>query len=256
MKRWIHGLGVVPCLFVPALAVSARDCHAQIRVHVEDRTSGLPLPEAAVRVISADSSVIAVGLTGAHGQVILPDSTQAATWVRAEALGYEASTVAVLGNGSVKIRLTAVPIDLDSLQVIVSGEQRSGRSQFAERLSTARGIFLDPVDVALKIRHRVTDVFYDIPGIRRSFTTSDGEPRLIPSMGRGCLNFRLNNVPVRGRAGQTTWSTWPLSSVFPSDVMAVEIYRYFGEVPLELRHDAAIGGGPCGLVIIWTKVGW
>ena len=34
------------------------------------------------------------------------------------------------------------------------------------------------------------------------------------------------------------------------------VYRYFGEVPPELRHQAGIEDTPCGLVVIWTTVAW
>jgi hypothetical protein len=47
-----------------------------------------------------------------------------------------------------------------------------------------------------------------------------------------------------------------MESLLPQDLMAVEIYRYFGEVPEGLRHNAAVGGKLCGLIVIWTREGW
>ena len=90
----------------------------------------------------------------------------------------------------------------------------------------------------------------------------------------------VNKVPVTSVPGGTPGSTmWPtLEDLVPTghDVMAIEIYRDFQEVPPEFRMDAwpgstptqratpsaAIGGRrrtedkPCGLVSVWTRAAW
>jgi hypothetical protein len=253
-SRWSStSLTLEALVFLLALILPLNG-EAQMTVRVVDQRSGFPIPLASVVFSGADGRALVNRLTNDDGITRVED-VLGATHLTIEALGYQAVSIALPSDRDVRIRLHAAPIDLDSLRVTVRSSN-NGRTQFSLRRQQGDGIFLDPLDVSQKIKHRVSDIFYEMPGVRRSFSTSDGEPKLIPSLGRGCLNFRVDNQPVRLRTGQTPWANWPLSSVLPSDVMAVEVYRFFGEVPLELRHEAAIGGGPCGLVVIWTKVGW
>ncbi len=79
-------------------------------------------------------------------------------------------------------------------------------------------------------------------------------PTIVTSLGTGCVRYRINNLRVR----DASWNEWPLGSLLPQDVMAVEVYRYFGEVPEHMRKDAYPPEAilPCGLVVIWTKEAW
>jgi hypothetical protein len=98
--------------------------------------------------------------------------------------------------------------------------------------------------------------------------------------GRGCLKMFVNWLPLESLSenGQRTLELPP-----PKDVMGVEVYREFKEVPQPLRHYArtspppapellavrasrparaarpperGLGQGECGLVMIWTKATW
>ena len=97
-----------------------------------------------------------------------------------------------------------------------------------------------------------------------------------------CLYFMVNKVPVSsvpgGVPGSTTYPT--LEDLVPTghDVMAIEVYREFKEVPPEFKLDAWPGSAgvaapravptrgiqvgrnqqdaPCGLISVWTRAAW
>lgn len=191
-----------------------------------------------------------VGSAGGVAEVTLPEGTRA---IRVTALGFSPRVVLPPESGEIEVALETRPIALDSLVVTADG---NGRSQFSARRDRGAGIFLDPVDIQTKIKYRVTDAFYDLPNLRMSYG-SNGFPELISQIGDGCIVYRLDNMVLRDHPrGARAWTTWPLSMVTTENVMAMEVYRYFGEVPPELRHEAGIYDVPCGLVVIWTTVAW
>ena len=53
------------------------------------------------------------------------------------------------------------------------------------------------------------------------------------------------------------WKGSPFGWVRGRDVVAVEFYRYIGDLPPELRRFADDDGNHlCGLVVFWTADGW
>lgn len=225
---------------------------AQVELRVTEEESGLPIAFPTVSVLGQDGQEIASLLGDAQGLVVLPITGQTAV---VGALGFLEARVDLPDSGTVAVVLQARPIELDGLTAAVEGR---GRSAFSERRARGAGLFLDPADVQLKVKYHVTDAFRDLPGVRRSMGSS-GLPELVSSLGPGCFMYRLDNTPLKGMEdlGGRAWRVFPLSMVTTENVMAIEVYRYFGEVPPELRHQASGGGGRlCGLIIIWTTVAW
>jgi hypothetical protein len=93
----------------------------------------------------------------------------------------------------------------------------------------------------------------------------DGHPVLAPR----------HYVNVAGPRGSVTatlrqgsfWESPLLDFLRGQDIVAVEYYRYLGEVPDELKDravvDVDLSGRAwvspvkgCGLVVFWTEVGW
>ncbi|NQU44824.1 hypothetical protein HQ520_16160 [bacterium] len=206
---------------------------------------------ALVQTLDSASVVLTGGLSDIEGSVRLARGESARS-LRVEAMGY-AVAVEALSGPDVTVRLATQPLEVAGL--IVEVESRSGLSQFSRRREAGRGLFLDPFDVHLKSKYGVREVFRDLDKVRRTDWSSRG-PRIVSGLGRGCFSYRLNNLPVRVEWGRNPWETYPLDGVLPGDLMAVEIYRYFGEVPEELQHNAGIGGDMCGLIVIWTREGW
>lgn len=239
------GLALSLMLAVPAFG--------QVTVHVTDLTSGNPVPLAAVQSLRGGDA-LETQSTNAEGIARLSYSDDAET-VQVMALGY--ATVTVVWTGaSISVGLPPQALELDSIAVSVEATRRfPGRLQFSARRDEHPGLFLDPFDIGIKSKYGVVEVFRELEGIRRTrWTGPRNMPTIVSSLGSGCIQYRLNNLPVRNG----NWNYWPLSSLLPQDVMAMEIYRFIGEVPSELRKDAwpPNASHPCGLVVIWTREAW
>lgn len=226
----------------------------ETRIRVIDAISRLAVAFPEVEALGRGDDVLGRYLGSAAGvlEVALPEGVQA---IRVSALGFSPRVVLPPDTDEIEIALETRPIALDSIVVTADA---NGRAQFSARRERGSGVFLDPVDIQTKIEYRVTDAFYDVPKLRMSFGNSgNGFPNLVSQLGPGCLVYRLDHMVLRDLPqGSRAWTTWPLSMVTTENVMAIEIYRYFGEVPPELRHEAGIYDVPCGLVVIWTTVAW
>lgn len=237
------------------MACIARPASGQITVRVTDSRSGNPVPLAAVQSMTEGGNVFQTQSTNTDGVARLV-SAPAVRFVKVMALGYATVVVEFDGAPDLEVRLQPRALEIDSLTVVV---ERSGpipgRLEFSRRREDHSGIFLDPFDVGLKSKYGVVEVFRELEGIRRTgWSGSRMMPRIVSNLGAGCLLYRINNRRVKN----ANWNSWPLSSLLPQDVMAIEIYRYFGEVPPELRKDAWPPDAlhPCGLVLIWTTGAW
>ncbi|MFG1690886.1 carboxypeptidase-like regulatory domain-containing protein [Gemmatimonadota bacterium] len=226
-----------------------------------------------------DSTNVALGdvtITLMQGQVVLrrmisdslgsfffalPDS--GAYGLEAQRLGYETArgdAVRVPGTDTVsvefRIRMGAILLE----PLIISARTGYGSTQFNLRMQNwRRGVFMTPEMVdSLNPRHPA-DVFR---GQERTWVSWEpGNRNLVPAvrsfLGSGCVSYMLNELPIRPREGGF-WEDSPLEFVTGEDIVAVEYYRYIGEVPPNLRAKADVGVGDqiCGLVIFWTEEGW
>lgn len=237
------------------LVVAPAGLHAQqTTIRVIEEVSRLPVAFPVIEALGNGEDVLGSYQASAEGvlEVDLPVGTKA---IRVTALGFSPKVILPPGSSEVQIELVTRPIPLDSLVVTAAS---NGRGEFSARRARGAGVFLDPVDIQTRIEYRVTDVFYEVPKIRMSYAGSpSGFPAVISQLGPGCFVYRLDNMVLRDLPlGARAWTTWPLSMVTTENVMAMEIYRYFGEVPPELRHEAGIYDMPCGLIVIWTTVAW
>ncbi len=236
-------------LLLAGLVLCGTNLDAQTILRVLDAPSGNPIPQALV-----SSDALSRGyVTGLDGLAVIPlDSGE----VSIGALGYEVAIVTLTGESPVEVRLTPRALALDSLIVEVEGG-RSGRALFSERRARGEGIFLDPLQVQLKIRYRISDLFYELEGVRGTIGRRSGERVPISTLGTGCFGYLLNSIRVPlAFLREDPWTRWPLSSLAPEDIMAVEVYRFIGEVPPELRRHAYVADQSCGLIVIWAKEAW
>lgn len=174
-------------------------------------------------------------------------------------------------------RVSPATIRLTTERIIAKRNLELGRDGFARRKALGEGVFLNRSDLAEKDQREFSNLMTGVDGIR---VVGDG--RITSTEGWRCLYFMVNKVPVTsvpaGAPGSTMWPT--LEDLVPSghDVMAIEIYREFTEVPPEFRLDAwpgsnaaskravpsrgTVGRGsrgedhPCGLVSVWTRAAW
>lgn len=252
------GMAVARASFwLAALLLAASPAAAQtLRVTVADAASGEPLAGAMVRVEAAGGELARAGFTDARGQVRLRLDDPGPYTVSATRGGYApgSQTVNVAGSGEapVALRLAARPVTLDTVTVVGTAGREVGRQTFQRRRATGDGIYLDSAYVASRRATWPADLLSSVPGIEIRMQGRTGHRVAVTRLGRRCLQFLVNGLPYYGG--------WPRfvsleETLRRSDVVAVEVYREFSEVPRELRRHAWTRGR-CGLVVYWTEDGW
>lgn len=242
------------CLCLPLTAAPA--AAQTVRVTVQDAASGAPVPAAMVRVEDAFGALARAGFSDARGEVRLRLDEPGQYAVSATRAGYHpaAETLAVLASGtaSATLRLQARALALDTVTVVGTPEREEGRHTFERRRATANGVYLDSAYVAQRRATYPGDLLYSIPGIEVRADNRTGYRSPVSRMGSRCLVMLVNGLPFYGG--------WPRfvrleETLRRTDVVAVEVYREFSEVPAELRRYA-MPSDPCGVVVYWTEDGW
>lgn len=248
-----------PALFVVAALLLAMRLPAQaVRVTVLDDATNAPVAGALVRVQDDSGSLARAGFADARGTVQLRVREPGRYVVRAERSGYApAETVVLLATGApaaAELRMRASPVGLDTLRVTaITVGPEVGSQTFGRRRVEGQGIYLDSAYVAQARANWPGELLASVPGIEmRTAHGRAGYRQPITRMGRRCLNVLVNGLPYYGG--------WPRAVVLEetlrrSDVVAVEVYRTFQEVPRELQRYAR-NPRPCGLIVYWTEDGW
>ncbi|CAN5646847.1 hypothetical protein BH23GEM11_BH23GEM11_07470 [soil metagenome] len=196
----------------------------------------------------------------------------------------------------VELRLSPAGVRLDPLVVLARRAFEPGREGFARRRELGRGLFLDMITIAVAEPRVATDVFRGLEGVQVVGAVDGGLLRFsIGSMrGHRCLAVFLDHAadPIMIQRSPTAprlepgvgamrgglaggggslrseappeFAAWVYGSlddlVDPSSLRGVEVFRDWTEVPDELRRGIRaqhlLHGGYCGIVLIWTEIGW
>jgi hypothetical protein len=239
-----------------AAALAASPAAAQtIRATTLDAASGAPVAEALVRVEAADGTLVATGFANEAGVVVLRVRQPGSYRVQAQRGGYDEAAVQVEAGGAqvaAELRLARRPFVLDTLIVYGRLRDERGRQGFERRRSLGLGVFLDSAVLAERSRGAIypADVLRGVPGLRLR------NPRGRSTVARSVRGWGCMVTLVDGH---------PMNFVYPremhhfmetNDMIAVEVYREFSEVPEEFRIHAHSGIFPCGVIAYWTRVRW
>ena len=174
-------------------------------------------------------------------------------------------------------RISPVAVRLATERITAKRSLEWGRDGFARRKALGQGIFLGRSDLNEKDQRDFASLLTGVDGIR-----VEGFGKVTSTEGWRCLYFMVNKVPVSSVPGAVPGSsTYPtLEDLVPTghEVMAIEVYREFKEVPPELKLDAWPGSAgvaapravpnrgiqvgrrqqdtPCGLISVWTRAAW
>jgi hypothetical protein len=243
---------ILPALVCALLAASPAAAQA-VRVSVVDAATGAPVPEALVRVEAGDGSLAGATFTGEDGAATVRLREGGGYRVVAERGGYErtAQTLAVGPGGTVDVRLPMAqrPFAIDTVQVIARSRNETGQEAFERRRRMNDGVFLDSAYLAQRRTPSLTDFLVGVPG----FTTWAGRNgrQVRPDRGWRCMVTLLDgDPPPVGEERRLE------RMIFTRDVIAMEVYREYAEVPPEFREHARRGIYPCGVLLYWTRVGW
>jgi len=273
-----------PAALLVALPVWASVTHAQsVRGLLLDALTTRPIGEATVILLDSASAERSTIMTDSLGRFLITSPSPGGYRLQIRRIGYKAATSEPLAFE--RARTTQLTIELAPLAAElrpITVRERSARQWavdgFRERQSLGKGVFIDRVDILAQAPIYFTDLFRPIPGLR---VVMAGSGLQVESQrGRGCLRLFINWIPFEGlnEAGQRSLELPP-----PKEVMGIEVYREFGEVPQALRSFARTPPPPapelivlrsgrvtpasrpppqvegpkqCGLVLIWTKTSW
>lgn len=263
-----------------ALALSSGPASAQVirGVLIDDATS-FPVPGATIVLLGVDRPVEKRALSDSLGvfwfQADLGDYR-----LRAERLGYGTTRslpfrVTALDTVDVEFRISADAVELAPLTVSVGGPP--GRELFEERMRAGEGVHFTPAMVdSLRPSEYVGEIFRHAEKTWVRWGAGRGEdgryaprPAVFTYLGDGCLYFVVDRTLVpEPFFGTSFWGVPPLSELTPEDLVAIEVYRAWHEVPADFTSQLRIRNGwerdmlrlvnrkECGLVVIWTDDGW
>jgi len=217
-----------------------------------DNETRLPVINGTVTLLDSLGVSVARVLTDSEGRFTLRAGTPGRYTLRGRGLGYRGGLQPRLDLGegeevTMDLHLDPEPLEMEPLEVsaerVRSELERQG---FFRRRERGNGFFLTPA--RLKARPPVSEV--EVIGrapfveIERSW---NGSRVLMRSTGRACEPaIFVDNVEVRGSAFGN-----PIiveDHVNFADIVALEVFRAFAEIPQEL----AVGLESCGVIMIWT----
>ena len=230
-----------------------------------DRESGHRIRTAEISVHLAAGRIIGTAVTDQDGFFRVRTPTPGRYLVSARALGYgdvaEQAVDVSLGKLSVlEVRMAPEALALEP--IVVTAEQRTFHLEmegFYRRQAEGFGVFMTPELLEERRPHKVTNLFFGLPGVRV----------IEPSQGAGgrAVYFRGGErsggvcwpmvyvdrhlVSTGGLPGAGAEPTAVDDVVFAADVLAIEAFRSPAEIPSEFSGPNA----GCGVIVLWTRRG-
>jgi hypothetical protein len=252
--------GAALCTLLAAVPARAQ----LVRGKITDGLSGRPVSAAVIQVLNPDSSLRAATTTGKDGTFSLTPAPGLFV-LRVERLGFATTLSKPLEMSradtlNFEIRLPRSPVALESLSVVAEPADPSG---FYERQKWGWGKFIGPEEIKRIHPTQAGDVvngslgFFSYPAKRGWLTRMENRGRYCSPtvyLDRALVARGTSTLRSGGR-GQGTGVR--LDELVPaSQIRAVELYQDAAEAPAEFHADGGPGGGDCGVIVLWTYVGF
>ncbi len=223
-------------------------------------------------------------LTDSLGHFVLQVPNLGAYFLEAERIGYGTTRSQSFNVGSIDTTTVTFFLAVEAVlldPIVVGIPTVIGSEVFAQRMATGQGVFFTPTMVdSLRPSRYVGEIFRHVDddvlltwsyGLRE-----DGRYGPIPKIrsfrGKtGCLNYIVDRTPVAEPffgGVESAWGVAPLVDLEPEDLVAIEIYRGWWEVPGDYERQILANTlatrqklrdmrvAECGVVVIWTERGW
>jgi Carboxypeptidase regulatory-like domain len=256
-------LGPIALLIAAASSAEAQILHGR----VVDRVSGDAIASASVFVVNSDESIRTGAVTDRDGRFHF--RTSPGTFhLRVQRVGY-ATTGSIpleLGRGdtlSFDVQLVLRPARLDSLTITATSAGPRDPSGFFRRQTDRAGRFLGPYEVDRRRPVSPADLLHDIPcfqvtprmgGYRVMMTGRNRrcEPTVYVD---GLLAYRGTQTDHRAPPGDDDGVVLD-ALVNANSICAMEAYQSGATAPVRFRPVGPIGGGDCGVLVFWTRLGF
>jgi hypothetical protein len=257
-------------LGVLALLAATSPLAAQtIRGRVLDATTGDPVPQAGVTVLTPEQRTAGRARTAADGTFSVELRAPGTFRLRGERAGYQASTsqaVEVAVRETVEVALRVSPQALQIEPLTVTGRIQPRRNPilasngFYDREAGGMGKFVRREDLDRHPEHNLVHTLARVPGVeldvdrrgREIVTFTRG--RTVGTLQRGQVGRRDDCYPQIYLDGSLMRYAPPndvqLDDIIsPDQIEAIEVYRSAAELPAQYNGS----NSACGAILIWSR---
>lgn len=255
-------------LILAALIAAPAGAHAQyVHGRVLDANSGNGVPSATVLILNLDESVRTGAVTDRDGYFSFR-TAPGDFRLRVERIGYAPTgstelTLTRTDTVSFEVRLPLQPREVTALTVTTTGGKLLDPSGFFARRDQMSGRFLGPYEVERRRPVSPADLLAEIPGYRVT-PTHGGSRVLMVGRARHCVPTVYVDGTLAHRGTQSTYlaerggddGIFLESLVNANAIRAMEAYQSGATAPARFRPVGPIGGGDCGVLVFWTRLGF
>lgn len=228
--------------------------------------SGTPISLGLIILMTEAGDSVASGVTNGQGRFTVEPEGEGSFVLIASAFGFKETAAGVFelgpdGEMDVEFRIAAAPMPIDGILVSLQRpalEHQLVKNGFVRRVTRGLGRFITPIDIEESSARTAADLFRGIPGVALQFPQGgggsfEGETLRMIGVGQYCTpTIYLDGA----RMAADMTAGLPIDLLAPLDMIdAVEIYRRPSEIPIEygMTSTGGAAGGPCGVVVIWTR---
>ena len=240
-----------------------------LRGRVVDARTASPLRDVGI-TITAGVDTVARGSTDSTGafQIATKPGPFVVHFVR---LGFRRDSISTtVGEFPLRVAMVPATATMASTLSPVVVRDSAARTAFERRARRSTGgAYIRAADIAKQKPVRTSDLFRTFPGVRiddssgvrqlvslRSTRQAPEQSRSVV-LGRDTIRTPASNalrcVLRIGMDGHLMPADFSIDDVRPEEVQGIEVYLGAATIPVEfssVQRDA-----PCGLVMVWTKVG-
>jgi hypothetical protein len=253
---------------------------------VVEREGDVRIAEVQVSLLDESGNAVRSTWTDTAGYFVLEARRPGTHRLTAVRYGYakytsEAFRIDAGETVTVVVRLSPEGIPLEPLEVRARGGDERGRDGFERRRALGRGYFLTLDSIWARRPALASDALHAVPGV--VVFDGMGTVSVYPLGGGKCFIMYVDHWPVGRMAGSMPdmrkplgWSDrdqGPINNLKVEWIRGIEIYRNLFEVPQELRTASRMldlwgtpgstrapggrwRGEPCGMIWVWTNIGW
>ena len=232
---------------------------------VVDLVTGEAISSASVLVLNLDESIRGGAVTDDEGRFSLR-TTPGNFLLRVQRVGYSPTgsrelELARTDTLNFEVQLAVHPTRIDAISVSATGASLDPSGFFARRDDDI-GRFLGPYEVERRRPNSPADLLHDIPGFA-VIPDVGGYRVLMTGQGRYCIPtvYVVGRLAYRGtqtdRGAERRYDEGiHLEELINANaIRALEAYQSGATAPVRFRPVGPIGGGDCGVLVFWTRLG-